>query len=611
MFYRYVQVDEPATLVAQIEETATSLGMSGRVLVAGEGINGTLAAPAAQMADFVAFMEKDARFGPNKVDWKYSECEATTADNAPFPNLSIRVVNSIIAVGLPRHVQTISSHTEYDPDSFGGLKGTGTHLSPDDFHAAMQKLDRATGADPNIMLIDIRNKFEYDIGHFKNATTVGTFTYADTWKHLDSIVGLEDAGAGKKVRRARDREARKKQRLQQQQQVQQQLQEPKQEPSEETELPAGAGGSCATSAAANMTTAPASASGPDADPDPAKKTVYMYCTGGIRCEKASAYLKAKGVGEVYQLQGGIHRYIEKYGALDGHGVTTSASATATAGAIAAAAADRITAATQDAVKCNANANDNLKSKEVEAGGATAGATAEAAADSLWVGKNYVFDCRSQAMGGCFKDQAASSSKAAVSGGLSGGPSVGPSGVEGTSSARGTGVCVYCSSSQDTYDGHIACCVCRLPVLVCSECVSTCEHREFHCEAHVYLKGAYYAVLDIFTEEQLLQQRVALEVLHQSFLGKEPKIAKTGAVIPAKLPPSTSAQVPTKKDRKRRKMLRNQIEKIDEVLVRRRGGEAPVPLDANKVEFATPQVQYWIKMQQDKSAGRDASPYKVT
>ena len=71
LFYRYVHVEEPAALVAAIEASAASLGMIGRVLVAEEGINGTLAAGAAQMAAFVAFMEKDTRFGPHKVDWKY------------------------------------------------------------------------------------------------------------------------------------------------------------------------------------------------------------------------------------------------------------------------------------------------------------------------------------------------------------------------------------------------------------------------------------------------------------------------------------------------------------------------------------------------------------
>ena len=45
--------------------------------------------------------------------------------------------------------------------------------------------------------------------------------------------------------------------------------------------------------------------------------VLMYCTGGIRCEKASAFLRSKGVADVFQLSGGIHRYLEKYGA-EGH-----------------------------------------------------------------------------------------------------------------------------------------------------------------------------------------------------------------------------------------------------------------------------------------------------
>lgn len=48
------------------------------------------------------------------------------------------------------------------------------------------------------------------------------------------------------------------------------------------------------------------------DPNETEKAVYLYCTGGIRCEKASAYVKSKGLNNVFQLQGGIHRYLEAF-----------------------------------------------------------------------------------------------------------------------------------------------------------------------------------------------------------------------------------------------------------------------------------------------------------
>eukprot|EP00605_Chrysophyceae_sp_TOSAG23-4_P000948 GSChrysophyteH1.ASY1.ANO1.1048.1 assembled CDS len=207
----------------------------------------------------------------------------------------------------------------------------------------------------------------------------------------------------------------------------------------------------------------------------------MYCTGGIRCEKASAYLKAKGVGNVYQLQGGIHRYLEEY--------------------------------------------------------------PSGSSPSLFVGKNYVFDCRTQAMGGCFDDQ-----------------------VDAI-----VGKCVYCTSPRDTYNGHIACSVCRLPVLVCVACSELNTFKEFHCEAHQHLKDIYFAVLDVFSDDCLIEQREKLEVLHSSLLIPEAR-ANT-----------------TKKDRRRRRTLRNQIKRITDKLESRKNG-----LSRQLDHAENPQVAYWIK-----------------
>ena len=72
LFYRYVKVDIPEELKLAIEKKCSALCMVGRVLVAEEGINGTLAAPATAMQEFIAFMESDKRFECGKVDWKYS-----------------------------------------------------------------------------------------------------------------------------------------------------------------------------------------------------------------------------------------------------------------------------------------------------------------------------------------------------------------------------------------------------------------------------------------------------------------------------------------------------------------------------------------------------------
>ena len=267
----------------------------------------------------------------------------------------------------------------------------------------------------------------------------------------------------------------------------------------------------------------------------------MYCTGGIRCEKASAYLKAKGVGKVYQLQGGIHRYLEEYGTQQNDAAAPSTNL--------------------PKLEQSADVSDKICTTSVKND-----------AKSLFIGKNYVFDCRTQAMGGCFDDKNTNS--------------VTDIGLEDTSLSAHSesvkksihtttiGSCVYCDGAQDTYNGHIACCVCRLPVLVCDSCVAGNIYREFHCETHVYLKDIYYAVLDVFTEDELLLQRENLDkMIHEKYLAK-----------------SNLMDNSTRKDRKRRKMLKNQIDKIDAVLEKRRAGHGP---DAN---IMTPQVAYWIKYQ---------------
>jgi rhodanese-related sulfurtransferase len=101
------------------------------------------------------------------------------------------------------------------------------HLSPAEFHAALNE--------PNVVVIDVRNKNEYEIGHFENAVNPSTRTFAEFPRFVqNNLSNFKD------------------------------------------------------------------------------KKVLMYCTGGIRCEKASLFLKENGLQEVYQLNGGIHRYIEAF-----------------------------------------------------------------------------------------------------------------------------------------------------------------------------------------------------------------------------------------------------------------------------------------------------------
>jgi len=152
-------------------------------------------------------------------------------------HISIRKVKELVSSGEASSF--IQSSIDFDPTSYGGISGTGKHLSAAEFHAAL------SSKAPSDIVLDIRNQFEHDIGNFENSIGLGTTTYAETFSALDKTLSLL--------------------------------------PHQSNNSPQNDG-----------------------------THIYMYCTGGIRCEKASAYLCAKGFKNVYQLQGGIHRYLEAF-----------------------------------------------------------------------------------------------------------------------------------------------------------------------------------------------------------------------------------------------------------------------------------------------------------
>ena len=228
LFYRYVEIlDEEQNMFIDIWiKKCTELEILGRILVASEGVNGTLAGTPQAIESFIKFfVSLDLRF--EKIDWKFS----SGTGSLPFLNLTIKKVKEIVSTG--QIGSFINQRVEFDSQTFGGLSGTGQHLSPEQFHSAVEEKDG--------VLLDIRNEYEFGIGHFEGAVGLGTFTYSETFTALDQLL--------------------------------------------ERNHP---------------------------DEPVVSKPIYMYCTGGIRCEKASAYLCAKGYQNVYQLEGGIHRYLEKF-----------------------------------------------------------------------------------------------------------------------------------------------------------------------------------------------------------------------------------------------------------------------------------------------------------
>ncbi|KAJ0395109.1 hypothetical protein P43SY_004661 [Pythium insidiosum] len=214
LYYKYVAIAATSEELEQFVDEHTALcqalELRGRVRIAKEGINGTLGGTAERVQQYVAHMAALERFAD--VDWKTS-----ASDVRPFAELQVRIVPEIVALELP--------DDECDP-----TRG-GAHLTPEQFHN-----EQLSTSPSKYALIDVRNNYEFNIGHFEGAINPNTrcFSQFPGWvrSHLEE--------------------------LQQ------------------------------------------------------KDKILMYCTGGIRCEKASAYLKHLGLSNVYQLQGGIHRYLERF-----------------------------------------------------------------------------------------------------------------------------------------------------------------------------------------------------------------------------------------------------------------------------------------------------------
>jgi predicted sulfurtransferase len=388
LWYRYCPISDVATLIETLTIKCKSLHLLGRILLSIEGMNGTLAGSCEDIDHFINYLSDDLNF--HHIDWKF-HIEYQHCDYLPFLQLSIREVQEIISCGLQR--QFINNFIQYDSMSYGGIEGSGIHLSPEEFHHMIEK-----EKPENCLILDIRNEFEYDIGHFNNAIGIGTFTYAETFKVLDEVLADEMAKAAAGVKRVQhtDDNANSIEKS-------------------DTSIVANDGKTIDECAVEEKSINEKSTN---------DKKILMYCTGGIRCEKASAYLRAKGLDNVYQLQGGIHRYLEHYP--DG---------------------------------------------------------------GKFLGKNFVFDSRVAVSG----EHAAGSNPDQQQHQLDGSYSLGGSSVV-------VGKCIDCKASHDTYSGFIVCTVCRMPVLVCPNCVENNPYPgEYYCSRHRYaFKLGYVNVVTIFS-----------------------------------------------------------------------------------------------------------------
>lgn len=205
-FYRYVKIQEPNILRDELYAEWESIGVLGRIYLAYEGINAQLNVPEHNVEAFKHSLEKRPEFKNMPFKWAVEDEEES------FLKLKIKVRKKIVADGLP--------------DDAYDFTNVGNHLTAQQFNEALN--------DPNAVVVDIRNHYESEIGHFKGAILPAVESFRE---ELPAVVDLLKDSKDKKV--------------------------------------------------------------------------LMYCTGGIRCEKASAYLKHHGFKDVNQLFGGIIEYAKQ------------------------------------------------------------------------------------------------------------------------------------------------------------------------------------------------------------------------------------------------------------------------------------------------------------
>jgi len=204
-FYRFVPCPDPQALVAQLRACAT--GLQGSVVVAAEGVNGTLAGSVQAVAAFEAAVQTDSVLAGalRGMAFKHSACSTP-----PFGRLKLSVKPEIVALGLPGD-SALPPPDEHDA----------SHVAPADWRALLQR--------PDVVLLDNRNHFEVRLGRFKGALDPQVHNFRDVVAHVQA-----HAPAWRQQGR----------------------------------------------------------------------TVAMYCTGGIRCDKTAPWLRSLGL-DVRQLQGGI------------------------------------------------------------------------------------------------------------------------------------------------------------------------------------------------------------------------------------------------------------------------------------------------------------------
>lgn len=203
-FYCYFKIEEPQVFRNELYKQLKELGVLGRIYVASEGINAQVSLPAANLDNFKTYLYSIEPLNGLRLN------VAVDDDGKSFYVLDIKVRNKIVADGIT--------------DPAFDMANRGKYVSAEQFNQLTK--------DPDTIVIDMRNHYEYEVGHFENAIEIPSDTFRE-------------------------------------------------------QLPMAAG----------------------MMKDNKEKNIIMYCTGGIRCEKASAYMLHRGFKNVFHLEGGIINYV--------------------------------------------------------------------------------------------------------------------------------------------------------------------------------------------------------------------------------------------------------------------------------------------------------------
>jgi UPF0176 protein len=202
--YHFAPLPDFRALREPLLARCRELDIRGTLLLAEEGINGTISGSRAGIDGILDFIRGDARLAA-------LEHKESLSERHPFRRLKIKLKKEIVTLGVPG----------VDPN-----RVVGTYVEPEDWNALI--------SDPDVVVVDTRNDYEVAIGSFRNAVDPKTRSFREFPQYVRENL----------------------------------------------------------------------------DPEKHRK-VAMFCTGGIRCEKASSFMKAEGFAEVYHLKGGILKYLEK------------------------------------------------------------------------------------------------------------------------------------------------------------------------------------------------------------------------------------------------------------------------------------------------------------